>query len=456
MGRPAKTTEDFIREAIEIHGDKYDYSLVEYKDNLTKVPVICKKCRELGQDYIFEIRPTHHLRKNQPSGCPRCAKRNRTMTQEKFIERAKEKFPHFDYSKVEYKNMQTKVTIICPRHGEFKITPNTLLYSKYGCKKCSLENYNPVVKDTESFIKKAIEIHGQDKYDYKLVKYTNSKDHVEIICNKCSEELGYQYVFKIRAASFLHGRGCRRCSSNASLSIDEVKDRLKKVHNGTIIILDNYIDNGTRYRANFECLVCGHRWVTTIGHVITGKSGCPVCARNRTIDACRTGLEEIKKQVYNVSNGNIKCIDNEYVNERAPMKFKCMRCHNTFIKPSRNVLRSPICPFCDGSGGFDPTKPAILYYIRVNHNGKTYYKIGITNYTIEKRFRLSDREKMTILKTWEFAFGEDARKIEQKILETYSKFRYTGDEIILQSSGNTELFTDDVLGLDVPISTDNP
>lgn len=36
-----KTTEQFISEAIKVHGDKYDYSKVEYKGCNTDVLIIC-------------------------------------------------------------------------------------------------------------------------------------------------------------------------------------------------------------------------------------------------------------------------------------------------------------------------------------------------------------------------------------------------------------------------------
>lgn len=37
-----KTTEQFIKDAIQIHGDVYDYSKVEYKNTHTKVIITCE------------------------------------------------------------------------------------------------------------------------------------------------------------------------------------------------------------------------------------------------------------------------------------------------------------------------------------------------------------------------------------------------------------------------------
>ena len=47
------------------------------------------------------------------------------LTVEEFISRAKNLYgDKYDYSKVEYKNTETKVCIICPEHGEWWVTPH--------------------------------------------------------------------------------------------------------------------------------------------------------------------------------------------------------------------------------------------------------------------------------------------------------------------------------------------
>lgn len=56
-------TEFFINQAKEIHGDKYDYSLVEYKSAKTKILIICE------EHDIFEQTPDGHL---SDRGCPIC------------------------------------------------------------------------------------------------------------------------------------------------------------------------------------------------------------------------------------------------------------------------------------------------------------------------------------------------------------------------------------------------
>lgn len=67
MGLPKKNTEQAIKDFIKVHGDLYDYSLVNYQTSKTKVKIICQ---EHG---IFEQTPNNHLNGQH---CPKCSKSN--------------------------------------------------------------------------------------------------------------------------------------------------------------------------------------------------------------------------------------------------------------------------------------------------------------------------------------------------------------------------------------------
>jgi hypothetical protein len=85
--------EDFIQKAKKIHGDKYDYSFVEYINCRTKIKINCLK------HGIFEQYPTSHIIHKQ--NCPICAKTS--INTEILIERFKDKHgDKYDYSKVTY------------------------------------------------------------------------------------------------------------------------------------------------------------------------------------------------------------------------------------------------------------------------------------------------------------------------------------------------------------------
>jgi protein-arginine kinase activator protein McsA len=125
-------TTNIIEKFKAIHGNKYDYSKVEYRNTHEKVCIICPEHGEFWQT------PHNHLKGR---GCQKCAKINsakkRRLQVSDFINKARKIHnDKYDYSKVEYVNSQTPVCIICPEHGEFWQTPSNHLKGK-GCPKCS-------------------------------------------------------------------------------------------------------------------------------------------------------------------------------------------------------------------------------------------------------------------------------------------------------------------------------
>lgn len=135
MRRSKITTEQIIENFRSIHGDMYNYDLVEYKTMHTKVVIQCSIHGE------FKQTPNAHIRQNQ--GCPKCAitynVQKQKDTTKDFILKAKEIHGNrYDYSKVEYgNNAHDKVIIICKEHGEFLMSPNSHLSKKSNCIKCA-------------------------------------------------------------------------------------------------------------------------------------------------------------------------------------------------------------------------------------------------------------------------------------------------------------------------------
>ena len=202
-----KTTEQFILEAQKKHTDEnnnpvYEYSEVNYISTHTKVKITCKI------HGMFEQCPSDHL---SGKGCNKCAIVNRakkqTFTLEQFIERAKKKHcDKFDYSRVDYKNSQTRVMIICKTCScEFTQVPNSHLQG-YGCDKCAhrINHENQKLSEDE-IIKRAKEVHG-DKYDYSNINYVNSQMPIDIKCNKCNNIFQQLYTNHI-----IQKQGCPNC-----------------------------------------------------------------------------------------------------------------------------------------------------------------------------------------------------------------------------------------------------
>ncbi len=189
------TTETFIEKATSIHGpDKFDYSKVVYKNNKTKILVGC------SNGHWFEQKPNTHL---SGYGCPYCAN-VKPYTTKTFIEKAISVHgsDKFDYSKVSYKNTNTKVFIGCSNGHWFWQNPNAHLQGQ-GCPYCAGRNMGGTI----GFIKKATAVHGSDKFDYSKVIYKRSNIKVLIGCSN-------GHWFKQKPNDHLTGYGCPYCNES--------------------------------------------------------------------------------------------------------------------------------------------------------------------------------------------------------------------------------------------------
>lgn len=186
------TTEEFIKRAIAIHGDRYDYSIVKYKTQSEKIKIICKI------HGVFLQRPQDHLKLKQ--GCSSCYGNKKSSAEEFSLKASKIHNRKYDYSQVKYKNTDIKVRIICPDHGVFTQTPYHHLKG-VGCPDCG----GSKKLTTNEFIRDAKKIHGK-KYDYSKVEYKNTEDKIIIICPIHGE-------FLQRPAHHKNNEGCPECAS---------------------------------------------------------------------------------------------------------------------------------------------------------------------------------------------------------------------------------------------------
>lgn len=207
------TQEEFIKRCKDLYGEKFDFSKTIYKGSNEKVCVICAKHGE------FMVRAADFLRGHNCSMCYG----NKKSTTEDFKEKAKKKHKNkYDYSKVNYKNRRTKVTIICHKkdkfgkeHGEFEQTPGDHLFG-YGCPKCGNE-YKPT---NEEWIERANIIHN-NFYDYSKTFYEKANKKVCIICPEHGE-------FWQTPSNHINGCNCPECNSNEKSKMEEKINYLLK------------------------------------------------------------------------------------------------------------------------------------------------------------------------------------------------------------------------------------
>lgn len=223
------TTEIFIEKAKLTHGDKYDYSKVNYTNNSTKVTIICPMHGEFLQA------PANHYK----SGCIKCSGRARSTTEEFITKATKVHKEIYDYNKVKYINGKTKVTITCQVHGDFEQIPNNHLQGQ-GCYDCGqIKSHMAQRSSLEHFITKATKLHNF-KYDYSLVDYQGDRVKVTIICPTHGS-------FKQSAGDHLAGKGCKECAVE---SLGWGKDRY--TNKRTILYVLDLLDGNYKIGITFS------------------------------------------------------------------------------------------------------------------------------------------------------------------------------------------------------------
>ena len=232
-----KSTDEFINESIVIHGNKYDYSLVKYKNNKTKVDIIC------NEHGIFCQYPFNHLKGH---GCSKCSKNNKLTTDEFINKSIKVHGNKYDYSLVEYEGYNNKVNISCGKHGTFNQKPSDHLKG-HGCPKCG----GSKTLTNNKFINKSIKVHG-NKYDYSLVEYKNNKTKVDIICKK------HDFIFKQKPNDHLSGKGCPKC----------------KLSKGEIVVENILIDKNIDYKIQYHFDKCRNKNTLPFDFYLPDKNMC--------------------------------------------------------------------------------------------------------------------------------------------------------------------------------------
>ena len=226
------STSEFILKANKVHGDKYDYSKVDYQHSLLKVVITCPVHGD------FEQIPNSHLNGN---GCPTCRIVNKKSNTEEFIKKANLKHNYkYRYDKVDYKYSNLKVIITCPIHGDFEQKPNCHLNGT-GCPRCKEskgeKRISEILDKYEIPYKREFKILNQQyEYDFYLPNH-----HLLI---------EFHGVHHYKAINFFGGEErleyTRKC--------DEIKVKLAKKERIPLIVF-NYMQFNELSKEEFETLV---------------------------------------------------------------------------------------------------------------------------------------------------------------------------------------------------------
>jgi hypothetical protein len=340
---PHERCEAFIKAARKIHGARYDYSRVRYKNSGEKVEIVCKKHGPFPQT------PDNHLWRK--SGCPDCAsekrgKERRERFAKTFIKRAKEKHgSKYDYSKTKYFKTDEPVTITCPIHGDFSITPHEHLGGA-GCQTCGhkQKNRQRKLEAGASFIPRARKIHGQ-RYDYSRVQYAGMGKHVSVGCRK----KGHGF-FPITPGNHLGGWGCPKCKADKTRKThrytkSEFVRLARKLHGNTYTYPGKYVDGKTPMQ--MRCKKHGPFPQKPNSH-LNGR-GCPKCGDERTYAALFDSHEDFIKKA-RAAHGNKYTYPEKYERVSKPITIICPK-HGPFSQKPDSHTKGHGCERCSESWG---------------------------------------------------------------------------------------------------------
>jgi hypothetical protein len=315
----------FIEKANKTHMGKYDYSKTNYINSTTKVTITCPI------HGYFNQTPNSHL---AGRGCLSCYKDKLFCNTEIFIEKAnKTHMGKYDYSKTNYINSTTKVTITCPIHGYFNQTPNSHL-AGHGCKNCA----NSLNKN---FVVSANSKHN-NKYIYEKTLYCGALKKVTITCPIHGD-------FNQTPNSHLTGHGCVQCgrSNIKKMSLEIFIEKANKTHMGKYdYSKTNYINSTTK--VTITCPIHGDFNQTSSAHLF--GAGCSICAVSHRAKTLSMSASLFIEKANKTHMGKYDYSKTNYINSTTKVTITCP-IHGDFNQLPNNHLRNIGCPSCNESIG---------------------------------------------------------------------------------------------------------
>jgi hypothetical protein len=207
-------------------------------------------------------------------------KRNR-LTLAQFIERGRASHNgKYDYSKAIVTDAYSKVTIACPKHGDFTVTARAHYSGSFvGCPECS----GFIRNDLNSFIEKSQAVHGK-KYDYSKSIYISSGKKLIVVCPTHGD-------FDITPSSHYSKKsGCPSCSGKKKLTTVEFINRSKGIH-GEKYSYVNTVFEGTSKKVVITCPEHGDFSIRASDHIGGPKSGCKECKVKQPLKRVKMSTE---------------------------------------------------------------------------------------------------------------------------------------------------------------------
>lgn len=168
-------------------------------------------------------------------------------------------------------NVNVKIHIVCPIHGDFYQTYWNHVHLKKGCKQCGfIRSRQATLLKKEEFIERASLTHSDiDKYDFSGLNL-EERDDKKRITIKCKEHGD----FNMRPSHFMEGYGCPYCGGY-SRKDEDVRKELSKIHKDLDFSISKYSERDENYRIKVFCPTHGIRNLNYFN--LKRGQGCDLC-----------------------------------------------------------------------------------------------------------------------------------------------------------------------------------
>lgn len=282
-----------------------------------------------------------------------------------------------------------------------------------------LHTNNKTLNKTFSTLKdRFIAAHG-NYYNYDNVIFDGMMNKVIITCPTHGD-------FEQTPMGHVKGKGCYQCG----------KDKAAKKHckftKDEIIEISKQFKSTTDFRVN-------EPEAYRIANKRFGKNFLQEICKNMHNPSKRKTTEEFKVELPTEYT-----LLSQYTNSHTNVLVKHNVCGTEFEAKPYHLLNGVCgCPLCKQSGGYSMDKPGILYLIQLKTKNNEYvWKIGITNLSVNKRYRKWERNKFIRVHTYHFEDGRLCYDLEQHLLDKYKDYKYSGPPLL--KSGNTEIITHNI------------
>ena len=259
------------------------------------------------------------------------------LTQEEVIRRFREVHgSRYDYSSVEYKGYDNKVTIICRQHGAFEQEVGVHLKG-WGCPICGdITRARKKKKSTKQFIDEARKVHG-DRYDYSKTIYKGTHNKVTITCREHGD-------FEQLASNHLKGNGCPLCAGKNAVTMKNFVELARAIH-GDKYGYDRVLFTKVSDKVWIYCPVHGWYQQSVSCHIIK-KHGCRLCAAKELGESRIKSKVEFVRQARLIHGDKYDYSKAEYVNTRTKILIICNECGREFWQTPQNHIskRASGCP----------------------------------------------------------------------------------------------------------------